>query len=332
MLLNKRELEKLIIASSIYGTGGGISVDEQLNSLNKLNDNIQIKIKTLSEFDENSYIAQVGEIGPASAPEIEKEHIIKEMVYSIEKLTDKKIVGFYAPEIGQEIVSIKSSYYSNIPLVDFESAGFRAVPYIDACVFNVLEIPHNFAPAAISTFQREIFLFNSKISFERTEEIVREITNISEHNIVFSISDIVRVGDIKKYNIDIQPYKKIMDISDMNFSDFIKNEKIKNIFQIKIDDIDEYDKNGFNVKVVYSGDIAITFMNEAMFIKSNDKLLYSVPDRILLIRNDKMQGIHIKEIVKGMELCVVVIEPIDYWNTARGKQILGYDRIISTLT
>ena len=92
MQLNKQELIKLVKGASLLTTGGGLSLKEQLVSLEK-HHNISIALRSLEAFDPDAILVTASEVGLADAKEMKKKDILPRMVQTWEKMTGQKISG-----------------------------------------------------------------------------------------------------------------------------------------------------------------------------------------------------------------------------------------------
>lgn len=330
--INLENAKQLIKGASILTTGGGLSIDEQLRSVEQLK-NFQVNLVSLNELQRDGYLCLVGELGPSSAPPLKKENVIRKMLRVLEKQTNKKIVGIYPPEIGQESIVLESAYYLHLPIADLDPVGSRAVPFIDINVFNVKEITYSLTPMVVCNDREEILVIDGQLDQDRVEEILRKMTSLSSTGIIFLIGALVSVKVLLDNNLQNSSYSQALNlglIHDItNLKNFLKPKLVikgqvvgKSIMKIQ----------GFSAVNVFIEDqekirYSLIILNEALFlIKDKDSIISEIPDKILLINGKKFEGFPSTKIKKGSKIFVMVLNPDKIWSTKRAKQIFGKER------
>jgi len=342
-LLNKKSIKAIIKGASILTTGGGLSPLEQLKSIDfKLVNNNLIQLKNIKNLDEKEIIITVGELGPANAPEINKRKIIKSMLDIFENMLDKKISGIYFPELGQETCVIESANLLNLPVIDFDPVGGRAVPCVDISCFNLLNINYSLSPLVVSTYNGEIMTINTPMDYNRIEDVLRNMTNISKHNILYFIGGAVQIKNLKPYfdkinNKSISTALSLGESDNIMENRYIKQNIIKDFGEVSINNVIEYDKAGFNFKKAIfetkdNQEYSIIVMNEVLFLLDKDNnVINSVPERILLLNSKENIGVHNKYIKAGKKLNILVLKPEQIWDTDKGRKLFGKERFIDLL-
>lgn len=337
MLLNKEQLRQLVRSASLYTTGGGLPPQVGEQSIAELAEEIRLELRDLTEFNPDDYLAMVAEIGPASAPEVPKEGILPEMLAGLTQLTGKKIAGFYVPEVGQESCLINCALAGKLPMADFEPAGCRAVPCVDMSILNLLDIPCNVFPAAVATFQGEICYFSTVCSDERSEVLLRNFTAVAEHQIIFTVGNLVAVRDLLQAELLQRPFRHLLEMGQLTtLTEFIDREQPKAVLRVRVMSEQSLTRQGFDLKRVRVEELqshsyfTLDIMNETLILQDEqDQVVYAVPDRILLVDEREMLGIPSSALCLGQELCIVVLPPYDIWQThPKASQIFGPQRFM----
>lgn len=330
--INKFNYTQLIKGASILTTGGGLSYVGQMKSMKKIA-NCNISIKSINEFKKGMYLTTVAEAGKADSPPIDKSKIAKKMLGFLQQVTGKKISGIFPFEIGQESITLESAYYMNLPIVDFDTAGCRAVPFFDINIFNLKKIPFSYSPMVIATDNGEIFVLTEKTSLLRTEEILREVVGLSKTKIIYFIGGLMLVDDFVKNKLThFDSYSKALKVGECKtMHDLKKLLKPKKAFQVKVKKCQEYNVKGFLGKTVFfttdNKSYSLHILNEAIMLKDEkNTIISSVPDRILVIDQNKMLGKHTGTITKGDELTIFILDPEKEWRTKRAKKVSGLKR------
>lgn len=330
-ILNKKDLIILAKGASIFTTGGGVSLRDQIATINSLKDP-KLRLVSLSELGKNLNIVTVGEVGPSDAPQIPKKNIITKMIVTFEKMTNKKISGIYAPEIGQESVVFESAHYGRLPIVDFDPVGFRAVPYLDVNIFNVKKLPYSFSPLIVTNLKNEIFVIEGRMESERVEDILRNLSIISPNGIIFFIGGMVRVASLLPEFKNVKSYSRALEYGALESIREIKKQlKPLKIIEGTVKKIVEKKKSGFLFYEVEFSDsdeniFYLTILNEAIFLKYRNKILYSIPKKILLIDPISLCGIPSGGLRKGVRVIVAVVEPNPEWSNPEGERVFGKKR------
>lgn len=327
----------LIRGASIFTTGGGIPLEDQLKSLKKLK-YIHTSLLSLDEFPKESIICTVAELGPTDVPPLEKVKVIKRMRDLLSNAISKPIAGLYPPEIGQESVVIESSYYLNLPIADFDPVGFRAVPYIDTNIFNLLKLQFSYTPMAVSIDKNELFLVEGAISYERLETILRSMASFSKFGVVFLLGGALNVNKLVENKLERPSFSKALTYGKIqDVKQLIRTLHPKIIIEAKVVKKKEFDKKGFLGGIVTVQDkedkqYRLVVLNEVLFVlDENSSILAAVPERILLVDPNEPRGISGVVLEKNVHLLIVVIPPEEEWNTKNAHIIFGKKKFQSLL-
>lgn len=322
-ILDNKLLLALVRGASFFTTGGGVSIDEQIQTINKLG-KIKVKLMGVNELPESSYVITAAEIGPAISPQIEKKKIIKRMLSILEKITGKKISGIYPPEIGQESVVIESASILDLPVIDFDPTGFRAVPFMDINIFNLKKIPYSFVPMVVANDKGDIFFIEGEFNYQKVENTLRYMTSLSTYNILFVLGGLISVKTLKSALANKKSYSRAIEFGlSKDLDEFLQKINPTILIQGKVIKLKEEKRKGFLFETVEilsdAKKYQLTILNEAIFLKDGTgKLLASVPERILLINPDKSTGLPSGDIKVGTNLMIAVINGEKEWENNDG--------------
>lgn len=332
MKLTQDDLFNFAKGASMLTTGGGLCLPEQLESI-KRHVNISLELKDLNEFDEDAILVTASEVGTADAKEMDKSDVLPKMLATWEKLTGTKVAGVYAPELGQESIIIDTAIGMGVPLVDFDVAGGRAVPFVDINSFYVAGLDFSLAPLVVATDQGDIIAVDSSMSMEKLERFLRPLVSLSTGGIAYFIGGSVRVGDILNRNIQNRSISQAINLGKANNIAEIENElKPYLTYKGKVLETKEITKSGFNCYEAEfqtkSGELLTVYIqNEALFVKDRGgKFLVTPPDKILLIDENGLTGVSSKEFLSGKEITLYVVKADSLWYTDAGLKIFGPDR------
>ncbi|MFC1659083.1 DUF917 family protein [Pseudomonadota bacterium] len=334
MILKKEEIKTLIKGTSLFTTGGGLPFQYQIEQLNKFNDDIEVILKDPKDFLKDSYLMTVSGLGPASGQDIDKKNVIKKMLEYFQLITNRTVSGLYAVELGQETITAEASYLLNLPIADFDCSGGRAVPCVDITSFNVTNINYHYSPLVVCTDREEIIILEGNKGLERTEDIMRQLSRLSDSGVIFMMGECVKVDDILGTDVINNSYSKCLEYGKINSIDeFIKKENPKKYWKnIEVLECVEKEKSGFSFKkvrfITSNKEIYnMIILNEVLFILDKDnKMVYSIPDKILLVNSEKMIGVQSSQIKKGDHFSIIITEPDLAWRGESGKKVFGVNR------
>lgn len=329
LFLDQISVQQLIKGASIFTTGGGVPLSDQKLTLSKIK-NLKTRIFSLDQFSQTGYLCTTAELGPTDVPPLKKNHIIKKMLDLLVKTTGKKVVGLYPPEIGQESVVIESASLLKLPIADFDPAGFRAVPFIDINIFNLKKLPFSYTPMAVASDNGEIFLIDGQVSYSRLETILRKMTEYSRSGVVFLLGGLLSVKALIKNNLETSSLSQAYNLGKINkLNDLFDQLSPVLIVNATVVKKAEFKQQGFLGEVINLIDndkrkYKLIVLNETIFlVDENKKILAHVPQRILLIDPNKIQGLSCVFLKKGQKICVAVIPPEKQWQTPKVNQLFG---------
>lgn len=332
MELTKVDLLNLVKGASILTTGGGLCLSDQLESLKKHQD-ISLELKDLSDFDDDDILITASEVGTADAKEMDKTNIIPKMLVTWEKLTGQKISGVYAPEIGQESIIIDTAIGMGVPLVDFDVAGGRAVPFVDINSFFAIGLNFSLTPMVVASDQGDIIAVDSIMPINKAELFLRPLTNLSKGGIAFFIGGSVRVGDIRQRGIQNNSLSTSIKLGSAKQCQEI--ESILNPYLILKGNViskRKISKNGFNCfEAEFKSDIGEVFslfiLNEVLFIKDKSgNNIITPPDKILIFNEQDLTGVSTKEFLSGKNVTLYGVKADKIWSSETALKIFGEDR------
>lgn len=328
-IISYLQIKELIKKASLFTTGGGVSYFEQLVIADKLK-NAKIEIKQLSEFPKNSYIVQVGEIGPSNAPQIPK-NIAPKMLSLLGKISNKNIAGIYPPELGQESVVLESANYLNLPIADIDVAGFRAVPFMDIDIFTLNKKAFSYAPLVLCNDQGEIFPITKIPEEKKIEDVLREMTKLSSQGILFYIAGLISVEQILKMKVG-RLYSHLLELGEINnYKDLMDKLQPQIHIRGEVWQKKEQEKKGFLFEevIIRSDDkkYKLIILNEALSLYDQQgREIASVPERILLIDPKLNIGITSGELEIGKQIGILVLPALEEWQTNEANKLFGKER------
>lgn len=330
LIITKNNIFDLIKGTSVLSTGGGVPLGAQKEVLEDL-PSLCVQVKGLEDFDPDGYLFTAAEVGPSEAPEIEKKPITKHMFDLLQKNCSYPIIGIYPSELGQESIILQTAHYLNLPIANFDPTGLRAVPFTDITLFNLKNIPLSYNPIVVANDKEELFVIDGELGFGRVEELLRDMTVLSQTGIVFYIGALVKVKSILMHGPFTSTYTKAIQVGSMkSLDELLHMLKPKKVFSCAVTSIQKKTKKGFLYQEVsLSSDkknLSLIILNETLFLLEKNKLLAQIPERILLITPAALTGIPSGDLKVGQEVELVILPPEKPWDTKKAQKLFGKER------
>ena len=317
--LISKDLNNIILGSSILSTGGGLKFTEQKKLIKKIK----------SIFLSNSLLTNKSvliplEIGAANIPLVTNKQLIKKLFKETNLISQIKAI--MPAEMGQESIAFLASSISSLPLLDIDLAGGRAAPRLPINIFSANEIP--FAV-------KEIIAINSQHQLEK----ISNIANIFQaekilRNIAVKNQGSCFIAFIIKINRSIQ---KIITREHTLTTSLLLGKKIgqnnnfqklnpKSVISGTIDKVISGNQSGFSQKIIKiispNGKVfKIINENENLLLLSESKLLAQAPEIITLFDPKLKRGLHCSELKMGQKIKILVFNSIKSWRTKKGVKL-----------
>ena len=186
---------------------------------------------------------------------------------------------------------------------------------------------------AVASDNCEIFLIDGKVSYARLETILRKMTDYSKSGVVFLLGGLLSVRSLIKNKLETNSLSRAYNFGQVkNLKDLLTELHPILIINAVVVKKTEFKQQGFLGEVITLIDgnkhkYKLVVLNETIFlINDKKKLLAQVPQRILLIDPNKIQGLSCVFLKKGQKTCVAVISPEKQWQSSRVNKLFGKER------
>ncbi|ABW02641.1 DUF917 domain-containing protein [Caldivirga maquilingensis] len=339
-VLNKQDVEDLVVGAAILGTGGGGDpYIGKLMVLQELERGRKIEVVSIDEIDDEAFIIPVAAMG---TPVVLMEKIPsgKEALFSLnllEKYFNRK-VDFISPiEAGgvNSTIPLVVAAERGLLVIDADGMG-RAFPELQMVTFHIYGIKAT--PMALSDERGNAIILDAIDNFW-AERIARTVTvrfggsawiaiyptygkPYKDAAVKGSISFAIEIGrtlrDAKitgKNPIDAlldvtKGYAlfkgKIIDVQRFNIGGFARGEAV-------IEGLDEYKDSKITIK----------FQNENLVAIKDGEIIASVPDLITVLDSETSKPITTERLRYGLRVIVIGIPCNEKWRNPRGLEVVG---------
>lgn len=334
--LSLDNLNDLSIGSAILGSGGGGDPTySYMMASYEIEKHGSVSLKNISELKPTDLIVPIGFMG-APLAEMEKIPSGKEFL-SIIKLLEKEIgkkVSVLMPfEIGggNAFTPLMVGAQLGLPILDADMMG-RAFP--EAQMSSCHLFGGSPSPAFTSDCLGNAVVIHAKNSYA-LEKIGRQITVAMGSFNAFALYPILG-ADAKKYTIP-KSISKAIAIGKIHRETKINGQDPLNailnlckgicIGSGKIIDIDRVISEGFLNGTVLIQDqgikMELTFQNEYLIAKYNEKIVATTPDILMLLEQDTGSPITSESLQFGLKVNLIAIPAPDIWTTPAGLSLVG---------
>ena len=326
--ISKKDAKIMLKGASILSCGGGLPYKEQLDYLNTLSFDKNIEVLDINELNQvpkDKIFITASELGPACDPPINKSKMT-EMIDLFSKKYQKKIAGIIPVEIGQESIIFDAALHSNLPIVNTDLAGFRAVPKANFNALVMQRVNFTRSPLIVLTNSGTIIAMDKNISLNDDEIKLRQIAKDTK-GVIFVIGSFITASIIKKY----LNYPSLTTIYNVGKSleekkDFTKKIPLSIKYQAEGKIIDIYHKNslGFSEKevIIKINNNIFTLKVKNEYLKfSNRNIVFEFPQLITIYSKSLNRGLSSLDLVKGIDIEVIIFNPLPFWDNF--KSIYG---------
>lgn len=326
--LQKQDIEKILLGSSLLGTGGGGT----FKSAKRLTNQVlkPVKMVSLGELKKDAFICSVFGIGSTQNcnPIIASRNALELFI----KVNNKEVAAIIPVEIGPE--SLATAFFIasklNLPILDSDIVGLRSSPEIYLETITLKNISRT--PCAVSDDKKNSLVLWQCNDYLILEKVLRD----------FAVS----VGGdafVAGYPLIVSAIKNLIPKNSISIAqrtgqllEELRNEKINmNQFLRKsgwilfgtgvitsaiVNNSSGFTKGKYTIKSGKNS-LTILFKNENIILFKNKKLVFTCPDSLSLLDLDIFEGVNNFENNKGKKVTVLGKKAIPIWRTKKGKKL-----------
>lgn len=324
-LMDPRELKDNDLVFMDIGCGGGITRDFQE--------------RYMRYYPKEAWFKQIDLIHPLNSWSEKIDTRASELhLKKLEELVGGKPSAYQAFEVGPlDSGQLLDAARRDLPLMDSDCSGCRAVPELSLTKLNVIDAP--ITPYTIATMWGDIIVGTKVLSHQRFEDICRALAIISGGGCAPAISmsgKTVKDGTIHytfTFAIDLgHAILKAKEKGDDPVETIVKQSKGFKIFEGKIGGFTNERYGAFvygNAWIEGTGDykgktFRLWYKNENQMSWIDEKPYITCPDPFTVI--DKETGLGLSNFrpewwIQGKDVAVTAIKAADCWRTKRGLKI-----------
>lgn len=331
--LTPKRITTLCLGSTFLATGGGFPFATKLAKMQELSKQSSLFLHNTEDFSDDDFACAISGIGSAADTQnIDLGTILKTGLAILEKTINQKIKVIIPGEIGIENIMFEIGKLVNLPILDADTAGRRAVPEMNQDTFFIAG--ESILPCVLITLEGKTEIINKKGDDLLVETKARELAIHSPNKVAFIFS----------HARTIKLLKKIIALNSLTLSIKIgqilqtKNlvliqQRLNNLVdakiigQGKITATNHKENNGFLTKIIEVKDnkntLQIHIKNEILAVYCNNKIKSVIPDSICILDVMTFLPVHSSELIIGKNIIIFEIPAIKQWKTERGQNLFG---------
>ncbi len=348
--LNRQDLHDILLGAAILGTGGGGSLEEGIELIDKTYDEgYKFNLADLDEIPDDALIGTpygCGSVSPLTPKQIDEQSKLAKIettaqvvaVKVMEEYYGESFYGLVATELGgmNTAVALEASGRLNKPLIDADPAG-RSVPCLQHSTYYLNDIP--IYPLSIANDFGDEMMITKSMSDERAEALTRATAiasfnhvGVVDHPNRWSVLKNALLNNTISLCLNIGQTARNAQKQNINIAYSIA-EKFDGYILFKgiIEQADWEDKDGFTFGNYYikgqdefeNKEMRIWFQNENIISWINDDIYITVPDSINIVDNKENMPLLNPYGKEGMEVTVFGLKAFNEWRSKKGLEIFG---------
>jgi len=330
--MTPQKIINLSLGSTFLATGGGFPLDIKLKKLQELSQTKNLYLVDAADIPPNTLACAISGIGSAGEiPQQDMVNILKKGLQILSNHLNQKIAALVAGELGIENIIWEIASLIDLPVLDADTAGRRAVPEMIQDTFFIAG--ESILPVVIIDMEGQHRLITKSGQDFLVEKIARKMAIDSPSHTAFIFSHVRPVHKLQKIialnslSTAIQTGKILATKNQIIIDEKIKQLlggalKLQGVVKTKI----MQNTKGFLVnKIILEAESAnweIIIKNEVLAILKNQQFVAGIPDSLCLLDKDFLP-VHSSQIKIGQELKIYEIPAIQQWKTERGFNLFG---------
>ncbi len=331
MCLSIQDTRFLTLGNSLFSTGGGRDIEIQNSLYQDLLQNNKLKLEDIKKLPEEDYICTVYSVGSSNKTKTNLKNSIEKGVKTLKEIINVKLAGVFSGEANAEISAFQTASILNLPVVDGDCCGGRAVPEIHFDNWFVKKI--SILPLVAVALDGSVLVIKEIGDVNNIEKIIRNLAIQSDGSVVvldhfISVKEAKKVLTLNSISRAISTGRFIDE--NKQKSDFLKllakQIEAKIIFEGVVKQVNLEDKDGFLqgfyfIKNSLGDELKIYVKNENIIAWKNEKMIVSCPNLIMTFDIETNSGIHNSQICKNQKVAVFSKKATEIWQTKEGLDL-----------
>jgi DUF917 family protein len=330
--INQTDINTMLLGAGIYGTGGGFPLEVQRQIFQKLNlAGKEFRLVEMEELTNNDFVCTAYGVGSAANTEVDLSESLTKGLVAMQQLTGKKFKAIFAGEINIEALVFQAASSLNLPVLDADCTGGRAVPEIQ--FDNLFVKGKSILPLVAVSQKGEVFILEKAKTAEEIEKFVRQIAQKTNNSVAvidhpMSIKEALKnletgtiTRSIKIGRLLAQKNKTLTELLELTqgtalFEGTIISNKLK-------DQKTGFLEGYYEIEDHQQDLLKILVKNENLIALKNQEVLLTIPDLISVLDQKTLLALHNSQITPGQKVVVLGIRASSTWRSRKGKELFS---------
>ncbi len=335
--LTEKQINAMILGSSIYSTGGGIEYSTQKKLFKKLlHKQNKPQLVSIDELADDDYVCTAYAVGSAGNTNYDLSESLQIGMKTLENYTGEKFRALFGGETNADILAFQTASSMHLPVLDADSNGGRAVPEIQHD--NFIITGKSITPLVAVTPDKRVAILTQSPDGLGIEKFVRSMSSTIDKGLIAVLDHPIKVKDAKKV-LTLGIFSRSIQLGDYILSNKKTEKMIQEIPQkvpgqvliqgfISKLEVKHDVHGGFLTGYYYvqntNGDTVKVFIkNENLIAWKNDQLLMTAPDAIIAVDTKTFVGVHNSKLYQGQEVIIIGKKAPEMWRSAVGKKLFS---------
>ncbi|KKR08144.1 MAG: hypothetical protein UT32_C0003G0020 [Parcubacteria group bacterium GW2011_GWC2_39_14] len=340
MELTKQDLHSLALGSTLLATGGGFPFESKHQKLQELNKNNSLHLISTNDLCDDDLVCAISGIGSAgNTQNLNFDQALIAGLKTMQGLLGQNINALIPGEIGIENIIFELASKLNLPVLDADTAGGRAVPEMTHDTFFLAD--ETILPVVFVSLTGKTFVIDNIVDERQIEKLARTkaletpektILIFSHGKPIHKIKAIASLDSLSR-SIEIGTSLKsqdltqiLQDLKNICRAELITTAKVTSVFKNKDQDF---------LKTIVTlrtpqGIMDLIIKNEILALQQDSNLIAHIPDLICLLDLKTFLPIHSSEIEKGSFFAILRIPAIKQWQTEKARELFGISYLKNT--
>lgn len=333
--LNENDVKNMLVGSLIYSTGGGIEYEVQKKLFKQLFSKYKkLPLITINELDDNDCLCTAYSVGSAGNTNVDLSKALKIGIEKLQYYTKKEFKAIFAGETNIDILAFQTALQLQLPVLDADATGGRAVPELQFDNFAVVKKSTLPLVAVLPNFKTILI---SKIkNLSKVDKIIQSLLLKHKQGLIVVLDHYIQVKEAKKI-LTLGIFERAIELGEFisknsNHKNFerkmIKYLQGKIIIKGKVTKINIKNEDGFLNGYYHIIDrknnlVKIFVKNENLICWKNNKMIVVPPDFIITLNAKTFHGIHNSSLKLNQEVIVIKKRASKFWNTKNARKLFN---------
>lgn len=335
--LSKTDLIRIVKGSSWFGTGGGMPLSQQLERISELPEN-SCGLVFVEQLSPHDLVCCAYGLGSAANTDVALTEAFLTAMAEAERLKGGRCKAIFPAEVNIESMIIGVARSLELPILDADTCGGRAVPELRYDNFTLLK--RSIAPIVACNSVGKIKVIEKYDAIDEVEAELRTFAVESPMGSIAVVDHIItaveaastlttgtvdrslRVGKIIE-EIELGIKSREECYAENHLKIFIDDAEVE---ESKLTDSSGFLIGKVRLKTKDGTEVILSVQNEILVMEARSRVVAEAPSLIIPLNPQTLTGLHSTQLIRGCRVSVGVIEESSLWRTAEAYGLFAKSR------